>query len=969
MRESFTRQLYISFTLLILSIFSASSANIGLPEVYYYKNSEYGASNKNWQITQSEKGILFFANVDGLLSFDGTRWKLHSMTRELSLRSVKVIGDRIYVGSFSDIGYFEYDKTNQLEYHSLMKSPELDKLGNVWNILEYRGRIFFQGENGVAIYLNNKLDKLLPTESRFTGMQLFNEKLYIIEKDYGLCEFKDNGLVHVLGGDLLRNKPLGTVIPFGNRHLVIGTHEHGLYIYDGTELKKWECEASSTLAEANIFSGANYFGESMVFGTIQNGLYVIDSLGRIKNHVSKDMGLTNSTVLTTFIDREGNIWCGLDRGIAKIQYNSNITYLTSFFDIGTGYDMCRVDDNNYFATNQAVYQITNSKLLDPLKKKTDFKKLKGSEGQSWSIYKDQDDILVAHNHGVMLIDDDVVKRITPDDVNGVWGFKSIPEHSDKLIAGCYDGMILLEKIDGSWHYKSRIEGFEESARDFEWDNGHTLFVSHMHKGVFRLILNEELDRVIQIDTLPYISFEGNKRELSIFKHGGKIYFAGTNGLYFYDQETKRPQLTTLFTSIFPSGEFPTSYKTDSYGDVWFFYPHSLGVLRKLEDNSYKKISAPFLCLNNKLVQTFQSVFVFEQGGAFFNIDDGFARYFPRNSSERKNNLELFISSFKSLSDTVQYSMFMNTEGTSAQSDIPHFPYSYNSFMVEFSALSFNDMSLEYSTFLSNIDNDTTEWSSGTTRNFINLHEGSYRFSVKARSGYLIESKILNFNFVVDPPWYRSSLAKVIYLLLIVLFAYLCFKIIKKYANQIQLKTTNRERERFRLKEQQFMHEALVVEKELIRLRNDKLTSEMHYKEKELASLAIHVVQKRDFLSELKEQLLRITRVKEPTEFGRKIVNLIKKIDQDIENESHWDAFERTFELVHETFLIQLKEKHPNLSLREQKLCAFIRMGMSSKEIGSLMNISTRAVENNRYKLRQNLGLQPSDHLADYICHL
>ena len=60
------------------------------------------------------------------------------------------------------------------------------------------------------------------------------------------------------------------------------------------------------------------------------------------------------------------------------------------------------------------------------------------------------------------------------------------------------------------------------------------------------------------------------------------------------------------------------------------------------------------------------------------------------------------------------------------------------------------------------------------------------------------------------------------------------------------------------------------------------------------------------------------------------------------------------------------EKHNDLSDKEKKLCAYIKMGMASKEIASLMNISTRSVENNRYKLRQKLGLQSGDDLSEYI---
>jgi DNA-binding CsgD family transcriptional regulator len=99
---------------------------------------------------------------------------------------------------------------------------------------------------------------------------------------------------------------------------------------------------------------------------------------------------------------------------------------------------------------------------------------------------------------------------------------------------------------------------------------------------------------------------------------------------------------------------------------------------------------------------------------------------------------------------------------------------------------------------------------------------------------------------------------------------------------------------------------------------------------------------------------------------KKVNSLVHKIDKDIDNDSHWELFEIHLEQVHEDFLNRLREKHTDLSAKELKLSAYLRMNMSSKEISALMNISVRAVENNRYKLRKKLNLDGKDNLIDYI---
>jgi FixJ family two-component response regulator len=93
---------------------------------------------------------------------------------------------------------------------------------------------------------------------------------------------------------------------------------------------------------------------------------------------------------------------------------------------------------------------------------------------------------------------------------------------------------------------------------------------------------------------------------------------------------------------------------------------------------------------------------------------------------------------------------------------------------------------------------------------------------------------------------------------------------------------------------------------------------------------------------------------------------MKKINRDLDNEKQWQVFETHFENVHEEFLKRLKDKFPELSPRELKLCAYLKLNVSSKESATLMNISTRGVEISRYRLRKKLNLDRNSNLTDFI---
>jgi len=328
--------------------------------------------------------------------------------------------------------------------------------------------------------------------------------------------------------------------------------------------------------------------------------------------------------------------------------------------------------------------------------------------------------------------------------------------------------------------------------------------------------------------------------------------------------------------------------------------------------------------------------------------------------------KVHIRSFSGQSDSSIYVLNQQEGNELMRNNIPSYPFKNNSFEINYAASFFTDKQIEYSTQLSGIDINFTPWSRATYRQFTKLKEGDYDFTVKARNSYGIESLPLTFTFTVLPPWHRSATAHTIYILILILLLILASSFFKRQIRRMQIKAIQKQKNEFEVTEEKLKNETLLKTQEVIRIRNEKLRNEMAYKEKKLAGLTTHIIQKNDFLTELQGQLKRLKSVKQISEIERKIGNLVKKIDKDMDNESNWQLFEKHFEQVHRTFLDRLAENYPDLTPKERKLCAYIKMGMVSKEVASLMNISTRAVENNRYKLRQKFGLNSGDDLSEFI---
>ncbi|RYY00234.1 MAG: hypothetical protein EOO53_22325 [Gammaproteobacteria bacterium] len=88
--------------------------------------------------------------------------------------------------------------------------------------------------------------------------------------------------------------------------------------------------------------------------------------------------------------------------------------------------------------------------------------------------------------------------------------------------------------------------------------------------------------------------------------------------------------------------------------------------------------------------------------------------------------------------------------------------------------------------------------------------------------------------------------------------------------------------------------------------------------------------------------------------------------EDDKIDENWEHFAHHFDKVHTDFLVVLKSRYPNLTPGELKLCAYLRMNLSNKEIAQLVNISTRGVEIARYRLRKKLGLSKETNLFDFL---
>jgi DNA-binding CsgD family transcriptional regulator/preprotein translocase subunit YajC len=299
-------------------------------------------------------------------------------------------------------------------------------------------------------------------------------------------------------------------------------------------------------------------------------------------------------------------------------------------------------------------------------------------------------------------------------------------------------------------------------------------------------------------------------------------------------------------------------------------------------------------------------------------------------------------------------------------DIPQLDAGMNNLRCSFSATDYKSPDfLQYRVKLEGLDRDWSDWTSETVRIFTNLSPGQYSFQVQARRKDGLESKIASFSFVVCPPWYKSVLALILYALVFVgFFAGFLLRQQQKFESEKEKLTKVHQQAVAQQQREVEQSKAAVTE-----IQNEKLEAEIRYNNQELAMATMHLVQKGEILLTVQENLNKIFEKSADTAVKKEIQQLLNLLNFDTQLDEDWQQFAFHFDQVHVDFLKRLREQYTQLGINDQKLCAYLRMNLTTKEIAPLMNISVRGVEASRYRLRKKLDLPNDANLTDFMMRI
>lgn len=937
------KSIYFLFFLVFSSFFTPFVKAQDLPPVVSFSPADYLSDNQNWSITQDDNDLIYVANNKGLMVYNGERWQLYKSPNESIIRSVFAVNDRIYTGCFREFGYWEYDDFGQLNYQSIAKNiiTEIEANEEFWTILKQEDWLIFQSLDNLYLY-NSKNEQVrkIPIEGEINKVFLIDNEIYFSQPNKGIFTIK-NTQIQLLSDALpFQQNQVLNIYKDGNQ-LLVQTDKAGIFHLDAT-VRPWDKDVSLSLSNFTVYNSLQTKNGDLILGTISQGVVFVSlASGEINYHISKDQTLSNNTVLSLFEDKQKNVWLGLDHGIDCVNLNSPVRiYLDKSGLLGTVYTSLVFENKLYLGTNQGLFV----KLLNS---NDDFSFIEGTAGQVWSLFEHQGTLFCGHNNGIFHIDSHEIQQITS---KPTWVLRSFPERVDLLLAGNYNGISVLKKEGNTWSFSHTVEGFDLSARYLEFIDELTFLVSHEYQGVYEVGLNHDLKTVSKTNEIKSVE-TGLYSSLVSFDES--IYYAFEKGVFKYDVLDKK-FIKDNFLSI--------PYKEEAYSSgrliseknkrmLWLFTSQSIHQFIPNDlDQSLIQYTIPINTSMRNTMLGYESISFIEDEKYLLGNAEGYYVLDLFKVKQQKFTFETSIGSILNWSISEKKNYITKSQNPILDSQLNNFSFNFN--VPNYGKF----LRTEYQYRLVGLLDEWSEWSTKAEASFYNLDFGNYTFEVRSKIGGQPSTNTASYPFTIDRPFALSNAMLLVYLILFLLFVSIVHTIYNTNYKKQKRKIKEENKKEIELRE-------LESQRTLMRIKNEQLQSDIDSKNRELAISTMSLIKKNEFLNSIKDELNKEKDV--PTGIKR----VIRIIDKNINNNDDWKFFEEAFNNADKDFLKKIKEKHPSLTPNDLRLCAYLRLNLSSKEIAPLFNISLKSVEVKRYRLRKKMDLPREESLTNYILEI
>lgn len=898
-----------------------------------YSTKDYLGGQQVWCIEKGEGKDVFAATNKGLSVFDGNIWRnfrtpKHNTSRWLYYDLADQV---IYCAADNGFGYWIKNKFGQYEYHSLYRNENTLFSEIFWRVYPKGDMLYFQTQQKIYVYdkISKKTSIVLSVDN-INYLYKYKNELYVQVKNQLLKLI--NGKFEPTG--LTVNSRIINLVSLGQKDYIV-TEDSGLLEIDNFRLTNTPIAFNNQLIKVRPFSAYQLTKDLIVVGSVLDGAFLINNKLEIKKHFSFQSGLNHTTVLSIGASNNKALWLGLDGGLAEIiNRPSEIILSTSKMDIGSVYDAFWFNSHLYLATNKGLFKFEDS---------GDVSFVDGSQGQIWGLSKIDDRILIiCHDAGLFQLDplSNKLRHVSNDKLWRLIPFDNDPNIFLGLNTGQY--FSIYEKKNGSLQFRNKISGLDAANTQARIDRyGHIWVQDRVNKPI-----KISLDRDFNLETIKTYLSSVKTDSLLLTKIDGDIVFYDRKNAYSYDIAADSLIVNQHYSDLIKEMQFFPRQIEQVDKDAFFYASANQIAYIKRSQNKFYNYGQIFQSIKDHEITSFaHKVIPINNTTVATGIQGGIAIYFMKNQE----------SSYKTL-EKLQISQLDLSENNTLR-------------LLPISGDTMHTLSSDYQylrVYFKNLyPNNLIEYKIGKKGEWILIKGVPYFDVPKLSAGnydiYFRNADIYNSNNVPECvlrikvllPWY---LHPVVFALIIIFV--LAVIILVRFFFKKRLKQQHK-----KIIEEQ----TVLLEKEKKEFDLEILQMRLKEEEKKMISLTMESIKYNSILNEIKSytQLSKEDGGNNAT-VNNKLKSIAKSIDFYLKKEDPNNIFEKYFNAIHDGFYDRLSQKHPNLTQNEMKLCAYVKLNLSTKEIATHINIAPSSVEVARYRLRKKMNLESDTNLQEYI---
>lgn len=776
--------LFLSYISVTLSG-SAQEKENGIPYIRNFLPEEYGYESQNYNICQTERGLMYISNLSGILEYDGTFWSLIEVPGKPRIAINHK--SKIFVGGYNDYGIIKTDtvsgKKRFVSLVNTLRGLNKNKIGEIQKVACHNNSTFFLSQKYIIAYNSGK-SRIIDGNKDYLNIFKLSNKLFICNYQDGIREYLDGELIPLKNN--FKHNIIEDIIPAEGGILIKIKKENYFHkVTDDGEHSILNIDFEDLFAQNNYVKSIRLPNGNYIVGTARCGLIIFNSNGKLQNIINKNNGLYSNEITGLYIDKQNHLWVATYNGFSYIELPSAFSYYKSHSGLdGNIYDITRFKNIIYTASSQGLFylkeRIVNQDKCISLKK---FERIKGINFNVYKLYIIKGELMASTENGVYRINKNKAEKIYEGVLKVIYHSKT---DSSIIYLGTNTGVECMKYINGAWISQGKIENINIKVKTISEDSEGFIWFGTDYDGIIKADMRN--GHTIKPKITTYKKGDNglpqNFSWVDVYPTQQGIIYSTSSGLYRYSYKNNLFSKDTLIGIDFSSkNHWVYPIKEDKFGNLWI----SSGTKDKYEKKTavayyngkgrkHTFISQPFRKMKYFTVET---IFPDKNGIVWYGGNNGIIRFDTKQLEKSSGKFYPLIRKLEIGSDSIIYPQmeeYAGNRGLHNSNNIPEIFFKYNSVKFSFSApFFFNNKDIKYKSYLEPFDKSWSNWANENTKVYTNLPAGEYTLKIRASDIYNNISDETHFKFTILPSLYHTWYA---YLAYFILLASLIFMLIK-----------------------------------------------------------------------------------------------------------------------------------------------------------------------------------------------